>query len=108
MNRLTGPTRMNEPIACTLEAEGQAERAVALRNLFAGAERIDELPDGLAVHFDGRSESIRRIGEVVSSERECCRFLRFEMTAEPQRGPLVLKITGPPGTRAFLQTWLEG
>jgi hypothetical protein len=34
-------------------------------------------------------------------------FLRFELAVTPGDGPVELRLTGPPGTREFLATWLE-
>ena len=45
-----------------------------------------------------------RVLQVVDVERKCCRFLRFEVTLEPDLGPIWLTVTGPPGTREFLAT----
>jgi hypothetical protein len=37
----------------------------------------------------------------------CCRFLRFTLTVEPDRGPIALELTGPRGTREFLESLLD-
>ena len=39
---------------------------------------------------------------MIDAERQCCRFLRFQVTVERDEGPIVLDVTGPPGTREFL------
>jgi hypothetical protein len=41
------------------------------------------------------------IARVMDAERQCCRFLRFQLTVEPDGGPVLLDLTGPPGTREF-------
>jgi hypothetical protein len=38
----------------------------------------------------------------VNAEFLCCRFLRFTINIEPAEGPITLDITGPPGTREFI------
>jgi hypothetical protein len=43
----------------------------------------------------------------VDAERQCCRFLRFSITVEPDEGPLFVELTGPPGTREFLAELLQ-
>ena len=40
---------------------------------------------------------------VIDAERRCCRFLRFSVLVEADAGPIVVEITGPPGTREFLE-----
>jgi hypothetical protein len=45
---------------------------------------------------------------MIEGERECCRFLRFRLDAEPDRARVTLDVTGPDGTEDFLRTWLPG
>jgi hypothetical protein len=40
------------------------------------------------------------------AERECCPFLAFELVAKPNQGPLIVRVTGPAGTKEFLRTIL--
>ena len=35
-----------------------------------------------------------------------CPFLRFQLTAEPNLGPLTIRITGPEGTKELLKSIL--
>jgi hypothetical protein len=42
------------------------------------------------------------IARAIDAERQCCRFLRFRVTVEPDEGPILLELTGPEGTREFL------
>jgi len=41
------------------------------------------------------------------AERHCCRFLDFAISAEGDRGSVVLEITGPSGTADFLESWIR-
>lgn len=38
----------------------------------------------------------------IDAERQCCRWLRFAMTMEPDDGPITLTLSGPHGSRVFL------
>lgn len=40
------------------------------------------------------------------AERECCPFLAFEVIALPDKGPVIVRVTGPAGTKEFLKTLL--
>jgi hypothetical protein len=40
------------------------------------------------------------------AERECCPFLAFALIAEPNKGPVIVRVTGPTGTKEFLRTLL--
>lgn len=96
------------PIVCELEGAEQREREAAIRRqLGRAAVEVAELPDGIVVRFPGDAEHLERITELIALERACCRFLRFELTAEPAQGPLRLQITGPEGTPAFLRSWFD-
>jgi hypothetical protein len=44
---------------------------------------------------------------LIDVERRCCPFLRFDLTVEPEVGPVRLALSGPPGVREYLATWLE-
>jgi hypothetical protein len=37
---------------------------------------------------------------------ECCPFLTFELAAEPNHGPMIMRVTGPAGAKEFLRTIL--
>jgi hypothetical protein len=96
---------MNElPIACPLTpGDLRARRDELLPGLIARAlERVD-CPDGVGWRFEARSDVLQAIAAVIDAERQCCAFLRFELTVEPGNGPLWLRVTGPPGTRDFLR-----
>jgi len=51
---------------------------------------------------------LTEIVSVIEAERECCRFLKFGLTLEPDGGPLLLEVTGPEGTQEFLLSLLSG
>jgi hypothetical protein len=65
-------------------------------------ERV-ERPDGFAWRFEARGEVLQSIAGVIDAERQCCAFLRFELIVEPGNGPVWLVVTGPAGTREFLE-----
>ena len=43
------------------------------------------------------------LATVIDAERRCCPFLRFHVIAEASTGPVWLEVTGPAGTREFLE-----
>ena len=96
---------MDLPIACTLTPpELTARRQGLLGTLLQRAVERTELPDGLAWRFEAVPGRVSDIAAVIDAERVCCAFLRFELTVEPAGGAMRLAVTGPPGTREFLQT----
>ena len=96
-------------IACTLTPEAlRTRRDGLLMDLVRRAERRTNLPDGLRLEFVPSAETIALIARAVEAERHCCRFLRFGMTVEPDGGPVFLELTGPTGTRDFVNALIEG
>ena len=92
------------PIACTLSAAEQAgRREEVTRALFARCRKVSELEDGYAYEFPGGEEQIEALTRFVVAERECCTFFIFELTFEPDRGPVHLRIRGPQGTKEFIR-----
>jgi hypothetical protein len=95
------------PIACTLTpAEIEAQRTTLLPGLIAQATERVPLPDGFRWRFETSDAVLAAVVATINAERQCCRFLRFVLTVEPDGGALWLDITGPPGTIAFLEALL--
>jgi hypothetical protein len=65
----------------------------------------EELPDGYAFRVPGDGKWIAVVAELIVAERECCPFT-FELAAYPNMGPVIVRITGPAGTKDFLRTIL--
>lgn len=99
---------MTEPsIVCTLSAGQLSERRDGLlADLFRQAGELSLGEDRLESVFADSPEVLALLFEVLRAERQCCRFLTFELVAEPDLGPLRLTISGPPGTGEFLRTLL--
>jgi amino-acid N-acetyltransferase len=96
------------PVACTLPStELAARRDVLLPALMKSAIDRREVGGGFRYSFEPSSEILQTIARVVDAERQCCRFLRFQLTIEPASGPIVLEVTGPSGTRELLSGLLE-
>jgi hypothetical protein len=84
----------------------RARRDGLLADLLRRAESQELAGDGVRLRFAAAAGTLPAIAEVVDAERHCCRFLRFTLTVEPDEGPIVLELTGPPGTRQFLDALL--
>jgi hypothetical protein len=106
---LDEPTMSSLPIVCTLTPGAmKARRADLLPGLLGRAvERVD-CETGFRVRFPAGEGILKAIAEVVDAERQCCRFLTFAITVEPDGGPVWLGVTGPPGTREFLDALVNG
>jgi len=96
------------PVACTLSPHALAiRREGLLSDLLGRADEHEELPDGHRLRFLSTRNTLSLIATTVEAERECCRFLRFQIVVEPDGGPILLELTGPTGTREFVSALLE-
>jgi hypothetical protein len=95
------------PIACCLTSAELRERESTLLAQFRSAViETEELPDGYAFRVPGDAKRIAIIAEMIVAERECCPFLTFAFVAQPGRGPVIVRVTAPPGTKGFLKAIL--
>jgi hypothetical protein len=91
------------PVACTLSSAAlKARREHLLNGLLHCANERVELPDGYRLRFAPEGEILSEVARMIDAERQCCRFLRFTLTVEPDGGSISLDLTGPAGTREFL------
>lgn len=92
------------PIACSLSPEALAARREGLlADLARRAEHRETLPNGVRLTLRPEPDALTTIVRVVEAERRCCAFLRFDIAVAPDDGPITLEVSGPPGTRAFLE-----
>jgi len=97
----------NTPIACSLTtAELRDREARVLAQFRSAVIETEELQEGYAFRLSGDGEWIGLIAELMVAERECCPFLAFEVIALPNKGPVIVRVTGPAGTKEFLKTFL--
>lgn len=95
------------PIACELTpAELDARRTGLLQELLAQAKESVPLGDGFRWRFAPSTEVLMAVVKAIDAERQCCRFLKFVLTTEPDGGNVWLEVTGPDGTREFLSALL--
>ena len=94
-------------IACRLTGPEFRERERTLLARFKSEfVAVNELTNGYAVRIPGDQDSLRLVCDLMAAERNCCPFLKFELVAEPEMGPITLSLTGPSGTKEFLKTIL--
>ena len=92
------------PVVCTLSPDTlKIRRENLLGDLLKRVDSHEPLPDGYRLRFAVSSEVLTLVTRTIDAERQCCRFLRFQLTVEPDGGPVVLNLTGPPGTREFVE-----
>jgi len=96
------------PIACELTpAELDARRQGLLQDLLSHAKEGFQLVDGFRWRFAPSTEILLAAVKTIDAERQCCRFLKFVLTTEPDGGDIWLEVTGPDGTGEFLARLLS-
>lgn len=103
------------PFACdTLALDPQARKRhfdVLGPEIVAKRVAVEELADGYEFTFASDKATYDQVAEWANGERLCCPFFDISLRATPEHGPLKLRITGRPGTKAFMQSdgaaWLK-
>jgi hypothetical protein len=96
------------PLACEPQGIPSADRQghfALLDRLFRELSlgRVTS-PDGYSYRFD--PSAFELIASFVKNERKCCPFLNFSIEVRALGAPVWLRITGPDGTREFLDSEL--
>ena len=103
--------KANYPLVCNMGVFSPAQReahVLTTTQLFKSVQSVQEADNGYEFTFPNESDLIVRIGEFVANERLCCPFLTFNLNVSPDTQPVSLTLTGPVGTREFLQAELDG
>ena len=96
------------PIACMLtDAEFQKRRTGVLRRIREQVQTLKPLDAGYAFEFAADEAVLEDVFRLIQLERQCCSFLQFDLTLEPGNRPIWLSLTGPDGTKAFLENALD-
>ena len=90
------------PIACSLVGGERERRRGDVGGLLNTSRLAGELEDGYQFAFPGDASWATRLTEFVVAERSCCPFFRFELVFEPGGGEILLRVTGPEGTKQFI------
>ena len=99
--------RDKTPIACSLTTGELRNREATLLALFRSAVlEIKELQHGFAFRLPGDRKSVGLLAELIVAERECCPFLKFEISVLPKMGPVIVRVVGSAGTKEFLRATL--
>jgi hypothetical protein len=92
------------PLACVPGAIPAAERgahfALIERLLGTRLRERRALETGYALRFD--ADAFDDLARWLGNERRCCPFLTIALELAPDGGPVWVRLTGPEGTRDFL------
>lgn len=96
------------PVACSLSSEELRQRRDGvLAKLAQAIQSTQERKEGYLYQFAPTEEILELLFHTVNLERQCCPFLRFQVTLEPGGGPIWLELTGPEGTQDFISSLFD-
>jgi len=76
--------------------------------LIAKRTAVRELPDGYEIELPSDAQTYQQAVEYLDGERQCCPFLDINLHVTPEHGPLLVRFTGRPGTKQFIQAGGSG
>lgn len=79
----------------------QKRRATVISELKGLVIRKQPLTSGLKFSFESQDEVLDKLVDFIKSERLCCDFLSFQLSVVEDTA--TLEITGPEGTKDFLE-----
>ncbi len=108
-SELFDPTPSQDtPIACDLSAlDDPGAHKSQTQALFDEREDTVEVDRGVAMRFSGTMDNAKRILNFVGRERQCCPFLTFEITFEPEKRGIWLFLGGDQQAEAYIQGQFE-
>jgi MerR family transcriptional regulator, copper efflux regulator len=86
-------------IACTLAPEDVAPRLTAWHALLERAERVDDIGDGVRVHF-GHAVRASDVAGLAHDEQSCCSFLTFAVIVDHEG--VALDVHAPADARPVI------
>ena len=98
--------KSDTPLVCSMDVFTHSEREDHMQRtaqLYRSVQEIREHENGFEFVFPNESKIIRELAEFISNERLCCPFLKFTLEVAPDKEPILLQISGPDGTKEFLQ-----
>lgn len=91
-------------IVCRLTTpELQKRKSTVIDALQKKVLEKNELADGYAFKFNGTDLVFDQLTEFIKSERQCCEFFTFTIKVSDEKSFILLDITGPNGTKDFIE-----
>ena len=94
----------NSPIVCSLSPEELSNRRDrVIHELFQKTLERYELTDGLHFMFPSSEVVLAELFEFIRFERNCCKFLSFELIFDASDGPIHLRLRGREGAKEAIR-----
>lgn len=92
-------------IACNISTLTEAERKEMPKlahRLIDAKPTVKTLTEGYELHFAESKGLFPAAARWLSLEQQCCSFFEFSLSVGAGNGPMTLRISGPSGTKAFI------
>jgi hypothetical protein len=105
---MTNAGNSSIPIACVVDAippeQRDAHSALVVTLFDQAAREQRDLSDGYEFVFP--VDLLEAIASFIGNERKCCPFVNFDLRVTAGSHRVVLRMTGPPGTKGVLDAEL--
>jgi len=93
-------------LTCKLTTPELRERKnTVIASLKKQVQQKKELANGYAYKFSGEDATVDELASFIKTERLCCDFFTFNISVKGDKSAW-LQITGPKGSKEFIQTEL--
>jgi len=99
------PPQEKPVFACEMNALSAAERAELPKivdALIDAAPSVKELANGFELSFAKSKGLFSKAAQWMAAESRCCPFFDFSLQVARYGGPMIVRITGPDGVKAFI------
>jgi hypothetical protein len=92
-------------IACKLTTpELQKRKRTVIAELKKHVVNRNEIVDGVRYSFKDSDDIIFLLTDFIKTERLCCPFFVFNLVVGQDEGLITLQLSGPQGTKEFIET----
>ena len=98
----------NNKLACKLTTPAlQQRKKTVIANLKTLVSEKIETRSGFKYKFDGSDSTLDLLNDFIKTERMCCDFFVFTLTASNEEQAVWMELSGPDGTKAFIEHEIE-
>ena len=80
-------------LVCNVPDVARGERRVSVMSIIELSKSIREIDNGVALHFDGSTDTAKTLFDFVLAERQCCAQFTYSMSLEPRATAIELRVT---------------
>ena len=99
--------RSQSPVYCDVAALAPAERTRHFKvlgpALAAKRSAVRALTEGYEFEFPADAQTYQQLVDWIGGERACCPFLDIDVRLGANSGPILVRLTGQPGTKQFIE-----